>query len=37
MAIVLFTAGGLLLWANTFIDNQVHDQLAMQDITMPDR
>jgi hypothetical protein len=35
MAAVLFIAGGLLLWANNFIDNQVHDQLVMQDITMP--
>jgi len=32
---VLVTAGGLLVWANSFIGNQVHDQLAMQDITMP--
>ena len=31
----LLVAGGLLTWANTYIDNQVHDQLAMQDITMP--
>lgn len=35
LATVLLAAGGLLTWANTFIDNQVHDQLAMQDITMP--
>ncbi len=32
---VLITAGGLLTWANTFIGDQVHDQLVMQDITMP--
>ncbi|WP_028650878.1 hypothetical protein [Nocardioides halotolerans] len=32
---VLVTAGGLLTWANTFIGDQVHDQLVMQDITMP--
>ena len=32
---VLVTAGGLLVWANSFIGNQVHDQLVMQDITMP--
>jgi hypothetical protein len=32
---VLLTAGGLLTWANSFIGNQVHDQLVMQDITMP--
>jgi hypothetical protein len=32
---VLVAAGGLLVWANTFIGDQVHDQLVMQDITMP--
>jgi hypothetical protein len=32
---VLLVAGGLLTWAHVFIDNQVHDQLAMQGITMP--
>src|SRR5690349_7057547 len=31
----LIAAGGLLTWANTFVGNQVHDQLTMQDITMP--
>jgi len=36
LAAVLLVAGGLLTWANTFIDNQVHDQLVMQDITMPE-
>jgi hypothetical protein len=35
LAVVALAAGALLLWANTFIGNQVHDQLAMQDITMP--
>lgn len=35
LAAVLFTAGGLLVWANSFIGNQVHDQLVMQGITMP--
>jgi hypothetical protein len=35
LAAVALAAGGLLLWANNYIDNQVHDQLAMQDITMP--
>ena len=35
MAAVLLTAGGLLVWANSFIGDQVHDQLVMQDITMP--
>jgi hypothetical protein len=32
----LLAAGGLLTWANTFIGDQVHDQLVMQDITMPE-
>ena len=36
LAAVLLMAGGLLTWANTFIDNQVHDQLSMQGITMPE-
>ena len=36
LAAVLIVAGGLLTWANTFIDNQVHDQLTMQGITMPE-
>jgi hypothetical protein len=35
LAAVLFSAGGLLTWANIFIGDQVHDQLVMQDITMP--
>jgi hypothetical protein len=35
LAAVLLAAGGLLVWANSFIGNQVHDQLVMQDITMP--
>jgi hypothetical protein len=36
LAAVLLIAGGLLTWANTFIGDQVHDQLTMQDITMPE-
>ncbi len=36
LVVVLLAAGGLLLWANTFIGNQVHDQLTMQGITMPE-
>jgi hypothetical protein len=32
----LLAAGGLLTWANTFIGDQVYDQLVMQDITMPE-
>ena len=35
LAVVLLVAGGLLIWAHVFIGNQVHDQLVMQDITMP--
>lgn len=35
LAVVLLVAGGLLLWANTYITNEVHDQLAAQKITMP--
>jgi hypothetical protein len=35
LAIALLAAGGLLSWAHVFIGNQVHDQLTMQDITMP--
>ena len=35
LAGVLIIAGGLLTWASTFVGDQVHDQLAMQDITMP--
>ena len=35
LAVVLFVAGGLLTWAYVFVDNQVHDQLAAQKITMP--
>ena len=33
---VLIAAGGLLTWANVFIGDQVHDQLTMQGITMPE-
>jgi hypothetical protein len=36
LAAVLIIAGGLLTWANTFIGDQVHDQLSMQGITMPE-
>lgn len=35
LAVVLLAAGGLLVWANTFIGDQVKDQLGMQDIVMP--
>lgn len=36
MAAVLIMAGGLLWWANSFIGDQVHTQLTMQGITMPE-
>jgi hypothetical protein len=35
LAVVLLVAAGLLTWAHVFIGDQVHDQLAMQGITMP--
>jgi hypothetical protein len=35
LAAVLIIAGGLLTWASSFVGGQVHDQLAMQGITMP--
>ncbi|WP_182524486.1 hypothetical protein [Nocardioides dongkuii] len=36
LAVVLLIAGGLLLWANTFIADQVDQQLSDQDIIMPE-
>lgn len=35
LAVVLLVAGGLLTWANSFIGDQVHQQLSEQHITMP--
>lgn len=35
LAVVLVVAGGLLWWANSFIGDQVSEQLSMQNITMP--
>lgn len=35
LALVLLVAAGLLLWANMYVTNEVHDQLAAQKITMP--
>src|SRR3954447_25783811 len=35
LAVVLLVAGGLLTWANVFIGNEVHDQLAQQHVTLP--
>lgn len=36
VAALLLVAGGLLTWANSFIDEQVHDQLAAQRIFFPE-
>ncbi len=35
LAAVLLVGGGMLTWAATFTNNNVHDQLAQQQITMP--
>jgi hypothetical protein len=35
VAVVLLALGGLLVWGNTFINDQVHDQLAAQKIFFP--
>ncbi len=35
LAITLIAAGGLLTWAHTFIGNEVHTQLAAQQIYFP--
>jgi hypothetical protein len=35
LAIVLVAAGGLMLWAHNFVDDQVHSQLAAQKIFFP--
>jgi hypothetical protein len=35
LAAVLVIAGGLLTWASSFVGDQVHNQLSMQNITMP--
>ena len=32
LAVTLIAAGGLLTWAQTFIGNEVHTQLATQQI-----
>ena len=36
LAVLLVVAGGLLLWANRFIDDNVETQLSQQNITMPE-
>jgi hypothetical protein len=35
LAAVLLVAGGLLLWGHSFVDSQVHNQLAAQRIYFP--
>lgn len=35
MAIILLVAGALLMWGHTFVDSQVHNQLAAQKIVFP--
>jgi hypothetical protein len=35
MAIVLLVAGGLLVWAHSFVDNQIHTQLAAEKVFFP--
>jgi hypothetical protein len=35
LVVVLLVAGGLLLWGHSFVNSNVHSQLARQDITFP--
>jgi hypothetical protein len=35
LAIILLAAGGLLMWGHSFVDSQVHNQLAAQKIYFP--
>jgi hypothetical protein len=35
VAAVLLAVGGLMTWASTFVDNEVHSQLSAQHITFP--
>jgi hypothetical protein len=35
LAVMLLVAGGLLTWAHSFVDDQVHSQLAAQKIFFP--
>jgi hypothetical protein len=35
LTVVLIAAGALLLWGSNFTSNQVHNQLAMQDVYFP--
>jgi hypothetical protein len=35
LTVVLIVAGGLLVWAHTFVDNEIHNQLAAEQIYFP--
>lgn len=35
MAVVLIVAGGLLVWAHNFVSNEIHSQLAAEQIYFP--
>jgi hypothetical protein len=35
LAVILIAAGALLLWGNNFAENEVHNQLAMQEVYFP--
>jgi hypothetical protein len=37
LAAILLIAGGLLVWAHSFVDNNVHTQLSQQQIFFPDK
>ena len=37
MVVVLLVAGGLLVWGHSFVNSNVHSQLARQDITFPSK
>jgi hypothetical protein len=37
MVVVLLVAGGLLTWGHSFVNSNVHSQLARQDITFPSK
>src|ERR1700722_10276655 len=35
MVVVLLVAGGLLVWAHNFVNNEIHNQLAAEQIFFP--
>jgi hypothetical protein len=37
LVVVLLVAGGLLMWGHSFVNSNVHSQLARQDITFPSK